>query len=131
MEAGGLWTGQICLGSDLHKLQVLFTLSIISKNCLRFQHRIVCDPIGHVVPLRANRNLFLPLWNNVDYSGEDWRKAPPTDEEEEEEEEEDSEEGGAQLFDLKRKLVSLTLSQIFFVLFIKNKSLCCQLFVLT
>ncbi|XP_008322889.1 RPA-related protein RADX isoform X2 [Cynoglossus semilaevis] len=47
---------------------------------------------GHVVPLRANRNLFLPLWNNVDYSGEDWRKAPPTDEEEEEEEEEDSEE---------------------------------------
>lgn len=29
--------------------------------------------------------MFLPLWNNVDYSGEAWREAPPAEEEEEEE----------------------------------------------
>nr|XP_057921681.1 RPA-related protein RADX isoform X2 [Doryrhamphus excisus] len=40
-------------------------------------------------PLRANRTLFLPLWNNVDYSGAAWRKTPhPVEEEEEDEEEE-------------------------------------------
>ncbi|KAM8899692.1 RPA-related protein RADX isoform 3-T3 [Spinachia spinachia] len=44
---------------------------------------------GALVPLRANRSVFLPLWNNVDYSGEAWREAPPAEEEEEEEEEED------------------------------------------
>lgn len=42
---------------------------------------------GPSVPLRANRTVFLPLWNNVDYSGEVWREAPPTQDEEEEEEE--------------------------------------------
>ncbi|XP_068569142.1 RPA-related protein RADX isoform X1 [Cebidichthys violaceus] len=44
-------------------------------------------PAGPLVPLRANRSVFLPLWNNVDYSGGGWRAAPPTEEEEEEEEE--------------------------------------------
>ncbi|CAF94549.1 unnamed protein product, partial [Tetraodon nigroviridis] len=44
---------------------------------------------GVPVPLRAYWSMFLPLWNNVDYSGEQWRKAPPT-----EEEEEDSPESG-------------------------------------
>uniref|UniRef100_A0A3P8TQX5 Uncharacterized protein n=1 Tax=Amphiprion percula TaxID=161767 RepID=A0A3P8TQX5_AMPPE len=44
-----------------------------------------------LVPLRANRSVFLPLWNNVDYSGQVWMEAPPT--EEEEDEEEDGEEG--------------------------------------
>ncbi|XP_069581021.1 RPA-related protein RADX isoform X1 [Brachyistius frenatus] len=39
------------------------------------------EPTG---PLRANRSVFLPLWNNVDSSGEVWREAPPTEEEEEE-----------------------------------------------
>lgn len=48
---------------------------------------------GPVLPLRANRSVFLPLWNNVDYSGEDWREAPPTDDEERDEEEEEEEEG--------------------------------------
>lgn len=33
--------------------------------------------------------MFLPLWNNVDYSGEVWRETPPTEEEEDEEEEEE------------------------------------------
>ncbi|KAK9525189.1 hypothetical protein VZT92_017511 [Zoarces viviparus] len=41
-------------------------------------------PAGPLVPLRANRSVFLPLWNNVDYSGGVWREAPPTEEEEEE-----------------------------------------------
>ncbi|KAE8277418.1 RPA-related protein RADX [Larimichthys crocea] len=45
-----------------------------------------------MVPLRANRSVFLPLWNNVDYSGEVWREAPPTEEEEEDEEEEEGDE---------------------------------------
>ncbi|KAF6720378.1 uncharacterized protein FQA47_002865 [Oryzias melastigma] len=39
------------------------------------------------VPLRASRSVFLPLWNNVDYSGEAWREAPPPEENDEEEEE--------------------------------------------
>lgn len=50
-------------------------------------------PTGPLLPLRANRSVFLPLWNNVDYSGEAWREAPPTEEEEEDEEEEEEEEG--------------------------------------
>ncbi|KAG7233200.1 hypothetical protein INR49_007360 [Caranx melampygus] len=52
------------------------------------------EPAGHVVPLRANRSVFLPLWNSVDYSREGWREAPPTEAEEDEEDEEEEEEGG-------------------------------------
>ncbi|KAK5848039.1 hypothetical protein PBY51_005694 [Eleginops maclovinus] len=48
------------------------------------------EPQGAVCPLGANRSVFLPLWNNVDYSGEEWRDAPPPEEEEEEEEEEEA-----------------------------------------
>ncbi|XP_060886702.1 RPA-related protein RADX [Labrus mixtus] len=44
---------------------------------------------GSLLPLRANRSVFLPLWNSVDYSGEEWREAPPTDEERDEEEDEE------------------------------------------
>ncbi len=51
------------------------------------------DSTGALVPLRANRSVFLPLWNNVDYCGEVWRETPPTEEREEEEEEEEEEEG--------------------------------------
>ncbi|CAI5669825.1 RPA-related protein RADX isoform X2 [Oreochromis niloticus] len=36
---------------------------------------------GPLVPLRASRSVFLPLWNNVDYSGEVWMEAPATDKE--------------------------------------------------
>ncbi|XP_054608689.1 RPA-related protein RADX [Dunckerocampus dactyliophorus] len=36
-------------------------------------------------PLRANRMVFLPLWNNVDFSGAAWQKTPPSMEEEDEE----------------------------------------------
>ncbi|XP_027131651.1 RPA-related protein RADX-like isoform X1 [Larimichthys crocea] len=51
------------------------------------------EPSGPLmVPLRANRSVFLPLWNNVDYSGEVWREAAPTEEEEEDEEEEEGDE---------------------------------------
>lgn len=39
-----------------------------------------------LVPLRASRSVFLPLWNNVDYSGEQWRETPPPEEEDDEEE---------------------------------------------
>uniref|UniRef100_A0A3Q3J2X9 Uncharacterized protein n=1 Tax=Monopterus albus TaxID=43700 RepID=A0A3Q3J2X9_MONAL len=46
-------------------------------------------PAGPVLPLRANRSVFLPLWNNVDYNGAVWREALPTEEEEEEDEEEE------------------------------------------
>ncbi|XP_061816443.1 RPA-related protein RADX isoform X2 [Nerophis lumbriciformis] len=41
-------------------------------------------------PLRANRLVFLPLWNNVDFSGAAWQQTPPPMEDEEEEEEEAS-----------------------------------------
>ncbi|XP_071315383.1 RPA-related protein RADX [Trachinotus anak] len=51
------------------------------------------EPAGPLVPLRASRTVFLPLWNSVDYSGEVWRETPPTEEEEEDEEDEEQEEG--------------------------------------
>ncbi|XP_027894505.1 RPA-related protein RADX isoform X3 [Xiphophorus couchianus] len=51
------------------------------------------EPAGALLPLRASRSVFLPLWNNVDYSGEEWTEAPPTDSLEEEEDEEEEEEG--------------------------------------
>ncbi|KAM7376801.1 hypothetical protein PAMA_013534 [Pampus argenteus] len=44
---------------------------------------------GSLVPLRANRIVFLPLWNNVDYSGEAWKETLPTQEEDEDEDEEE------------------------------------------
>ncbi|XP_026225225.1 RPA-related protein RADX isoform X2 [Anabas testudineus] len=46
-------------------------------------------PAGPLLPLRANRSVFLPLWNNVDYSGDMWRETPPTEDDDEEEEEEE------------------------------------------
>ncbi|XP_026178016.1 RPA-related protein RADX isoform X2 [Mastacembelus armatus] len=49
------------------------------------------EPAGPLVPLRANRSVFLPLWNNVDYSGEVWSEAPPTEEEDDDEEQEEEE----------------------------------------
>lgn len=49
------------------------------------------EPEGPVLPLRANRSVFLPLWNNVDYTGETWREAAPTEEEDGDEEEEEEE----------------------------------------
>ncbi|XP_035005354.2 RPA-related protein RADX isoform X1 [Hippoglossus stenolepis] len=51
------------------------------------------DAVGPLVPLRANRSVFLPQWNNVDYSGEVWREAPPTEEEAEHGDDEEEEEG--------------------------------------
>nr|XP_043878458.1 LOW QUALITY PROTEIN: RPA-related protein RADX [Solea senegalensis] len=48
-------------------------------------------PAGPLVPLRATRGVFLPLWNNVDYSGDVWRETPSTDEEEDEVEVEEEE----------------------------------------
>ncbi|KAM4536299.1 RPA-related protein RADX isoform 2-T2 [Odontesthes bonariensis] len=52
------------------------------------------EPAGPSAPLRAHRSVFLPLWNNVDYSGEAWSLAPPTDDEEAEQEEAGEEEEG-------------------------------------
>ncbi|XP_053271806.1 LOW QUALITY PROTEIN: RPA-related protein RADX [Pleuronectes platessa] len=52
------------------------------------------DAAGPLVPLRANRSVFLPQWNNVDYSGEVWREAPPTEEEAEHGDDEEEEEEG-------------------------------------
>ncbi|XP_015257047.1 PREDICTED: uncharacterized protein CXorf57-like isoform X2 [Cyprinodon variegatus] len=46
------------------------------------------DPSGVLVPLRANRSVFLPLWNSVDPSGEAWTEAPPPEDGPEDEEEE-------------------------------------------
>ncbi|XP_059210341.1 RPA-related protein RADX isoform X3 [Centropristis striata] len=46
-------------------------------------------PAGLPVPLRANRSVFLPLWNNVDHSGAAWREAPPPEDEKDEDEDEE------------------------------------------
>ncbi|XP_030580882.1 RPA-related protein RADX isoform X2 [Archocentrus centrarchus] len=52
------------------------------------------EPEGPLVPLRASRSVFLPLWNNVDYSGEVWREAALADQEAaDQEEDEEPEEG--------------------------------------
>lgn len=49
-----------------------------------------------MVPLRASRTVFLPLWNNVDYSGEVWMEA--TDKETAGQEAEEEPEEGIYVF---------------------------------
>ncbi|XP_053715559.1 RPA-related protein RADX [Synchiropus splendidus] len=34
------------------------------------------EEAGPLTPLRAKRNLFLPMWNNVDYYGDSWLDSP-------------------------------------------------------
>lgn len=46
-----------------------------------------------LVPLRARRSTYLPLWNNYDFSGETWRHTPPNETGGEDSEEEDVLEG--------------------------------------
>lgn len=46
-----------------------------------------------LVPLRARRSTYLPLWNNHDFSGETWRHTPPSQTGGEDSEEEDVVEG--------------------------------------
>ncbi|KAM4714917.1 RPA-related protein RADX isoform 2-T2 [Anableps anableps] len=66
------------------------------------------EPAGPLVPLRASRSVFLPLWNNVDYSGEVWREAPPTEDslEEEEEEEEEGRQPSVTVSELRDRFLS-------------------------
>ncbi|XP_040887546.1 RPA-related protein RADX isoform X2 [Toxotes jaculatrix] len=64
------------------------------------------EPAGSVVPLRANRSVFLPLWNNVDYSGEGWRETPPTEEEDEEDEEEEGRRPSVTVSELRDSFLS-------------------------
>ncbi|KAM9836626.1 RPA-related protein RADX [Aulostomus maculatus] len=61
---------------------------------------------GPLVPLRANRKVFLPLWNNVDFSGEAWRETPPTEEEGDTEEEEEGLRPGVTVADLRDAFLS-------------------------
>ncbi|CAL9694823.1 unnamed protein product [Knipowitschia caucasica] len=62
-----------------------------------------------VLPLRAKRSVFLPLWNNTDPHGNGWRQAPPTDEEREsEEEEEEALVPSVSVADLKRSFLSFS-----------------------
>ncbi|KAB5579453.1 hypothetical protein PHYPO_G00195230 [Pangasianodon hypophthalmus] len=42
-----------------------------------------------LVPLRARRSTYLPLWNNHDFSGETWRHTPPSEPGGEDSDEED------------------------------------------
>ncbi|XP_072232016.1 RPA-related protein RADX isoform X2 [Leuresthes tenuis] len=64
------------------------------------------EPAGPSVPLRAHRSVFLPLWNNVDYSGEAWRSAPPPDEEVEDEEEEEGRRPAVTVSELRDSFLS-------------------------
>ncbi|AWO97338.1 Hypothetical protein SMAX5B_004432 [Scophthalmus maximus] len=64
------------------------------------------EPAGPLVPLRANRSVFLPLWNNVDPSGEEWREAPPTEEEEGREEEEEGQRPAVTVSELRDSFLS-------------------------
>ncbi|XP_076580767.1 RPA-related protein RADX isoform X1 [Chaetodon auriga] len=64
------------------------------------------EPAVPLVPLRANRSVFLPLWNNVDYSGQVWRDTPPTEEEEEEEEEEEAQRPAVTVSELRDSFLS-------------------------
>lgn len=58
-----------------------------------------------MVPLRASRSVFLPLWNNVDYSGEVWMEAPATDKEGAGQEAEEEPEEGTYVF-IKKNITS-------------------------
>ncbi|KAM9827259.1 RPA-related protein RADX [Neosynchiropus ocellatus] len=47
------------------------------------------EEAGHLTPLRAKRNLFLPMWNNVDFYGDSWLDSLPDVEDSDEEEDEE------------------------------------------
>ncbi|XP_016535166.1 uncharacterized protein CXorf57 isoform X2 [Poecilia formosa] len=65
------------------------------------------EPAGELLPLRASRSVFLPLWNNVDYSGEAWMEAPPTEGlEEEDEEEEEGRQPSVTVSELRERFLS-------------------------
>lgn len=89
---GGSRTFHICSldvdgsgGSDA----ALLSLSSINVNCLPW----VMAEEPSLVPLRAHRSTYLPLWNNHDFIGEIWRHTPPSETGGEESEEEDVVEG--------------------------------------
>lgn len=88
-------TGSLCPGSDPQNLQVQKRPASQHKAFSRGLTSL-WSPSAPLVPLRANRNVFLPLWNNVDYSGDVWRKAPPTEEEDDDEERAEEEGGDVQ-----------------------------------
>uniref|UniRef100_A0A3Q2PXC9 Intraflagellar transport protein 46 homolog n=1 Tax=Fundulus heteroclitus TaxID=8078 RepID=A0A3Q2PXC9_FUNHE len=86
-EGGPRRNGVLCPGSAL-QVRTQTDVHQSEEPLLMLSADWFTAPSGPLVPLRASRSVFLPLWNNVDYSGEAWREAPPTEEEEEEEEEE-------------------------------------------
>ncbi|XP_026877599.2 RPA-related protein RADX isoform X1 [Electrophorus electricus] len=62
-----------------------------------------------LLPLRARRRTYLPLWNNHDFTGELWRETPPTSEAGEDESEEEVVEDGqpvVSLAELRRRFLS-------------------------
>uniref|UniRef100_A0A096MI98 Si:ch73-71d17.2 n=1 Tax=Poecilia formosa TaxID=48698 RepID=A0A096MI98_POEFO len=76
-ESGGpRRTGTLCPGSDHQNQQVRTSRTSIQTFCHVGQKM---SGAGELLPLRASRSVFLPLWNNVDYSGEAWMEAPPTE----------------------------------------------------
>ncbi|XP_068164546.1 RPA-related protein RADX isoform X2 [Antennarius striatus] len=62
------------------------------------------EPAG---PLRANRSVFLPLWNSTDYSGVEWREAPSSEEEDEEEDESEAAGGAASQAAARRPAITV------------------------
>lgn len=66
-------------------------LSLFSVNVDSLPWVMTDEP--SLVPLRARRSTYLPLWNNHDFSGEAWRYTPPSETGLEDSEEEDVVEG--------------------------------------
>ncbi|XP_062850165.1 RPA-related protein RADX isoform X2 [Trichomycterus rosablanca] len=65
--------------------------ALSSVNVDTLQWVMVAEP--NLVPLRARRSTYLPLWNNHDFTGDAWRHTPPSETGEEDSEEEDLLEG--------------------------------------
>lgn len=58
-------------GSDA----ALLSLSSVNVDSLPW----VMSEEPSLVPLRAHRSTYLPLWNNHDFTGDTWRHAPPSE----------------------------------------------------
>ncbi|KAG7330094.1 hypothetical protein KOW79_006316 [Hemibagrus wyckioides] len=82
-------------------------LSLFSVNVDSLPWVMTDEP--SLVPLRARRSTYLPLWNNHDFSGETWRYTPPSETGLEDSEEEDVVEDAqpvVSLAELRRRFLS-------------------------
>lgn len=90
-EGGGktfhIWS--LDVDSACRRDEVLRVFSTVNVDTLPWL--MMAEP--NLVPLRAHRRIYLPLWNNHDFTGDVWKHTPPSETIEEDSEEEDFLEG--------------------------------------